>query len=1053
MRRPKRVRPPARASTGVTVPAPASSFVGREREVEALGALLARGARIVTVVGPAGVGKTRLVTHAAEAARSSLGGPAAVGLFCDLSESGTAADVVTAIRSALGAALTPVADEIAHLARLLARRGAVLLIVDNLEQVVAEAAPLLARLLAGTPRLRVLATSRQRLRLRGEMVLDLEPLPVPPPGAASPERYAAVRLLLDCARAVAPEWASAPGDTDVVAAVARRLEGFPLAIELTAPRSRVLDPAALLARLEQGFDVVGAGARDAGARHATLARAINWSVQLLAPVERDALAQCSVFAGSFTPAAAEAVLDLGPGAPPVLDVLAALVDQSLVRAGGGGRLALYASVREHAALALAAAGGAEAAVARHARAYLALGEELARDVERRGSEARRALAPERDQLAAVHARSLAPPARVSDALRAALLLDEITAGQGPVREQLAPIDAALRAAEGAGVDAALLSRAHEARAGALRAAGRGEDARRDLERALALALQAGDRAAEARARSALCVQLRSDRQLDAARAQGALALALHREHGLSRFEIFSLGALGAIELEAGRLDAALPLLERSASLARRTGDCWSEAMAVACLGHAHQERRALPEARAAFSRAAAVFGDLGDLQHEAIFEGYLAGVLHEEGDRESARAAYARAVARLAELGVARFEGLFRACLGAVTAELGAPVEAEAELAIAAEHLARAADPALLLALEIRSLAPRSRGPGRRLDGDREARRSRRRLAARRVVRRRPLRAPHPPARPRRRVRAGDLGRSPRRPRGALVRAPERRARPAPAQAIAAPDPRGARRHAAPRAGARPRRRRAPRRGLARPARARRRRRASRPRGGRRAARARPAPPPAEPRRRLPPRSCRGRRAGRRDLTFFDSTARRRCRTSWRMHTAALVTRLFASIGLAAALTDCTSWKLVEPAAALAPFAPPPPDLAQICIVRTALLGQAVTFPVHDGGVLVGATRGRSHFCYLAAPGHHVITIEADEIERAEVDVQPGSRRYLKQEVDNIFGHVRCRAVWITEAVARELVLASTYRVLVGVPGTERLPDEPPVAPATMAGR
>lgn len=458
----RRTAPPA----GASIPAPASSFVGREAELSAIGALLARGERLVTVLGPAGVGKTRLAVRAAEASPAPLD-----ALFCDLSQRATAHEVAEAIRGALGAAPTPSADEVAHLARLLAARGPVLLIVDNVEHVVAEVSPLLSRLLAGAPRLRVLATSRERLRIQGEAIIDLEPLPVPPPGAEAPERYPAARLLLERARAVAPGWASAPGDADAVAAIARRLEGFPLAIELCAPRCRVLDPAALLARLDRGFDVLGAGARDAGGRHLTLARAIDWSFQLLAPAERAALAQCSVFAGSFTPEAAEAVLDLGPGAPPALDVLAALADKSLLRAGAGGaagRLSLYASVREHAARALAEAGGVEAAEARHARHYLSLGEALARAMDQRGREGRWKLAPERDQLAAVHARALASPGRASDALRAALLLDEIIAGQGPVREQLAPIDAAVRAAEGAAVDPALLSRALEARAGALR---------------------------------------------------------------------------------------------------------------------------------------------------------------------------------------------------------------------------------------------------------------------------------------------------------------------------------------------------------------------------------------------------------------------------------------------------------------------------------------------------------------------------------------------------------------------------------------------------------
>lgn len=153
-------------------------------------------------------------------------------------------------------------------------------------------------------------------------------------------------------------------------------------------------------------------------------------------------------------------------------------------------------------------------------------------------------------------------------------------------------------------------------------------------------------------------------------------------------------------------------------------------------------------------------------------------------------------------------------------------------------------------------------------------------------------------------------------------------------------------------------------------------------------------------------------------------------------------------LALALSLTACTSWKLAAPAVPPAPLPSPPPDRAQICVVRATRLAWAVPFPVRDDGVLVGATRGRSHFCYLAAPGPHLVTIEADQTERAQIFAEPGRTYFLKQEVDNVLGWVRCRAVWVTEAVARDLVAASSYEVLVGVPGMERLPPELPLAPA-----
>lgn len=107
----------------------------------------------------------------------------------------------------------------------------------------------------------------------------------------------------------------------------------------------------------------------------------------------------------------------------------------------------------------------------------------------------------------------------------------------------------------------------------------------------------------------------------------------------------------------------------------------------------------------------------------------------------------------------------------------------------------------------------------------------------------------------------------------------------------------------------------------------------------------------------------------------------------------------------------------------------------------------AVTFPTHDNGVLVGATRGPTNFCYLAEPGEHDIAIEADDVEHAKITVEAGKTYYLKQEVENILGYVKCSAVWVNEETAKELFRESSHEVLVGVPGSERLPAATPYAP------
>ncbi len=149
---------------------------------------------------------------------------------------------------------------------------------------------------------------------------------------------------------------------------------------------------------------------------------------------------------------------------------------------------------------------------------------------------------------------------------------------------------------------------------------------------------------------------------------------------------------------------------------------------------------------------------------------------------------------------------------------------------------------------------------------------------------------------------------------------------------------------------------------------------------------------------------------------------------------------VLSALGLMAG--GCTSWKLSQPAAPpITPLAAAPHHTAKVCVVRTSVLGQAVTFPTRDNGVLVGATRGRGHFCWFAEPGEHDIDIEADEVEHAHVTAVAGRAYFLKQEVDNVFGYVKCRAVWLEAREAKDAFDDTPYETLSGVPGSEKLPE------------
>jgi predicted ATPase/tetratricopeptide (TPR) repeat protein len=364
------------------LPVPATPLLGREVEAAALEGLVVReGVRLVTLTGPGGVGKTRLMIEAAR----RLGPGFAGGVrFVELA-SVSAADVVApAIAAGLGLSTSAgrlTADLEAYL-----RPRRLLLAVDNFEQVIGAAA-LLAGLLAAAPGLVVLVTSRAVLRLSGEHEFIVPPLPVPPAGAVPDleelRGYAAVALFTERAHAADPGFELTSGNAGAVAEICRRLDGLPLAVELAAARVRLLPPAALAARLDHRFSLLTGGARDLPERQQTLRNTLEWSFGLLPAGEQALLARLGVFAGSFGLDAAEAVgagsagQGQAGGAGPVMDTLGALVDSSLVRPDTGSampRFALLETIREYALDRLRDSGEWTGAHDRHAAYFLALAE-------------------------------------------------------------------------------------------------------------------------------------------------------------------------------------------------------------------------------------------------------------------------------------------------------------------------------------------------------------------------------------------------------------------------------------------------------------------------------------------------------------------------------------------------------------------------------------------------------------------------------------------------------------------------------------------------------
>ncbi|MFC6012906.1 BTAD domain-containing putative transcriptional regulator [Nocardia lasii] len=307
-------------------PRPLSTFLGREHDSALLSDLLTTD-RLVTVVGPAGVGKTRLVIEH----------PAAERWFVRLGDVADGDTATTAIANALGLVQYS-GDPLPLICRALSTRPG-LLILDNCEHLIDPVAHLAVTLLAACPDLRILATSRQPLRVDGEQVFTLDPLPVDPDGPA-------VRLLFDRVRATNPRWQPTPADHGAAQELCVLLDGLPLAIELAAARERAFGLAGITAHLRDRRDVLGTTPRGSLSRHADLHAALGWSIDTLAAPDRALLLRLWPFEGGFTWQAAAAVQHRDAG---VLASLAALVDRSVLTLDrtSGTRYRLLETVRAY----------------------------------------------------------------------------------------------------------------------------------------------------------------------------------------------------------------------------------------------------------------------------------------------------------------------------------------------------------------------------------------------------------------------------------------------------------------------------------------------------------------------------------------------------------------------------------------------------------------------------------------------------------------------------------------------------------------------------------
>jgi predicted ATPase len=369
---------PALRSVGAhptNLPPRLPELIGRDQDIAAVTELVSSPEiSVVTLVGPGGTGKTRLsLALAAEMLPSFPDGV----FFVDLSALSDPSLVIASIAQVLSLRETPGRSLEESLTDHLGTKQ-MLLVLDNFEQVM-EAASQLSSLLQGAKALKVVVTSREALRISGERVVSVAPLGLPSSGSDLDEVTGspAVALFVARAQAVKADFSLTPDNAADVAAICRRLDGLPLALELAAARINLLSPSSLLARLDQGLKVLSAGRRDASDRQRTLHGAIAWSYELLSENEQSLFRRLAAFAGGWSLEAADSVCGWGDLELDVLDGLASLADKSLVRANTAGldRFTMLETIREFALDKLEESGEAEDIRRAHANYFRQLAEE------------------------------------------------------------------------------------------------------------------------------------------------------------------------------------------------------------------------------------------------------------------------------------------------------------------------------------------------------------------------------------------------------------------------------------------------------------------------------------------------------------------------------------------------------------------------------------------------------------------------------------------------------------------------------------------------------
>lgn len=617
------------------LPAPPTPLIGRNAEVVELSRrLLREDTRLITMLGPPGVGKTHLSLHVAREVRPRFDD----GVFFVPLAAITDADLLApSIARTLGLKESGHRSPSNHLCDYL-RYKLMLLVLDNFEQIVT-ASPLVADLLSSCQLLKILVTSRMPLRVRAERQYPVQPLATPELAELPPlvelTRYPAIALFADRVQAVDPDFSITKENAPAIATICHRLDGLPLAIELISARIKIMPPAELLSRLDQSLLLDSDGFRDLEERQHTLKHAIEWSYSLLSEPERLLFARLGVFVGGWTLEGMESVYQLrGPNSlRPAFEPLSSLVDKSLViqqSFNGESRFTMLETIREYALLKLKASGEYEAARWDHALYYLSLIKSIEprlksssaslNQIEREHDNFREALRW------SLQSRQIEIAVRLVIALTSLWAIHTWHLSEG--RKWLERVQAAAR-------DSHLPSFGY-----------------------MRLLQEAG-----------ILAYLQSD--YEASRAMHQKVLALARESTDDAMIANALHGLSNAAMNQGRFDEVASLLEECLPLARSAGEDWLVAMALNNLAEVARLKGNFDQAEQMFKEGIEILAGTGDRYFTMILLDGLGTLAQYHSDYETARAIHVQCLTLAREMDDRRIIALALEKLAGVAEGLG----------------------------------------------------------------------------------------------------------------------------------------------------------------------------------------------------------------------------------------------------------------------------------------------------------------------------------------------------------------------------------------------